>query len=102
MGAEWIHLEPFGATLHLLRATLAVLFALALAVPAEASPEVRTRVQLPAQLFVSGLHANQVEPIVRGVFLESAAAFVYGGCWLALASEDTCLQIANDARTKLE
>lgn len=90
--------------MHLLRATLVVLFALAFAVPSQAAPELRTKVApaLPAQLFVSGLHANQVEPLVRGVALQSAHVLVYAGCYLALASEDTCLQIASRARATLE
>jgi hypothetical protein len=92
--------------MNLLRATLAVLFALAFAVPSQAAPEVasiatpRSKTQ-PQVMFATGLHANQVEPIVRGFAVETASVAVYTTCFLALASESTCVDVASRARTSL-
>ena len=91
--------------MNLLRATLAVLFALAFAVPSQASPElaspVRTSRAQPQAMFATGMHANQVEPIVRGIAIETTSVAVYATCFLALASESTCVDVASRARTSL-
>jgi hypothetical protein len=92
--------------MNLLRATLAVLFALAFAVPSQASPELassstpRSRTQ-PQALFATGMHANQVEPLVRGIAVETASVAVYTTCYLALASDSTCVDVASKARASL-
>jgi hypothetical protein len=97
-------MDPKEPTMNLLRATLAVLFALAFAVPSQASPEIasslRSRSQ-PQALFATGMHANQVEPLVRGIAIETASVAVYTTCYLALASDSTCVDVASKARTSL-
>lgn len=88
---------------HLLRATVAAFFALAFAIPAQASPEASTRMAAAktSPLFATGMHANQVEPIVTGVALETANVVVYTTCYLAIASDDTCVDVASKARAAL-
>ncbi len=91
--------------MNLLRAMLAVLFALAFAVPAQAAPEraslpLRARTQ-PQTIFATGMHANQVEPLVRGIAIETASVAVYTTCFLALASESTCVDVASKTRASL-
>jgi hypothetical protein len=55
------------------------------------APHVDTRLK-------TGLHANDVGPIVAGVAAESAQVFVYAGCVLALDDHETCIEIASKAR----
>lgn len=90
--------------MNLLRATRAVLFALAFAVPSQASPELSSpapRGVFAQPLFATGMHANQVEPIVRGIAIETTSVAVYATCFLALASESTCVDVASKARASL-
>lgn len=90
--------------MNLLRATFAVLCALAFAVPSQAAPEVAAPMRAkpqPQAWFATGMHANQVEPIVRGIAVETASVAVYTTCYLALASESTCVDVASKARASL-
>ena len=47
----------------------------------------------------TGLHANEVEPLMRGVLAMSAQVMTYWGCFLALDDDDVCIRIADRART---
>jgi hypothetical protein len=75
--------------MHLWKHMLAlVLIAFAFAVPAQAAPRGVS----------TGLHASDVEPILRGIAAVSAQLGAYWGCVLALDDAETCVKIADDAR----
>lgn len=81
--------------MNLLR-TLAVTFAaLAFALPTRAAPKGEV-------LFATGLHAHEVEPLVRGVLAQGLQVAVFTTCFLALDDNQTCLEISGKARAEVE
>ena len=88
--------------MHLLKAALALFFALAVAIPARAAPQPVEHArggQKSETLFATGLQAPDVEPLMRGLLAEGVQVAVFAACFLALDDDQTCIEIAGKART---
>jgi len=88
-------------------AVAAIGFVISVASPANASTtstSALASVRAPradVSVVSTGLHASDVEPLVRGVAATSAQVIAYVGCFLALDDDDVCVKIADDARTTI-
>lgn len=90
--------------MHLPRALIAVLFALAVGLPAQAVPSRADDAERArrAQEIEDGFVGLRIGELAYGVVLDGAHVLVYAGCYVVRAGDDSCAQVAADARATLE
>lgn len=81
--------------MNALRALVVSFAALALALPAQAAPKGEL-------VFSTGLHAHEIEPLVRGVLAQGLQVAAFATCFLALDDDQTCIEISGRVRAELE